>query len=176
MTGNARVFVPAAIVAFGLAAAVGLTAQSPEESTLRRISVTWTDAPIRDVLRAFAAFSGRSIVPGASVTGRVTADINDQRWDVALAAIIASQGLIATEDEYGIIRVGDMRVTNDQEGIEPVVTRVYRLSFTKASELQATIEPLLSDRGSVRVMESTNSLVVTDIARVQRAVGGLIGP
>ena len=69
------------------------------QSQARRISVTWTQAPINDVLLAFAAFSGTSIVPGANVTGFVTADINDQPWDVALETILSGQGLDASEDD-----------------------------------------------------------------------------
>ena len=86
----------------------------------RRISVTWTEAPINDVLLAFAAFSGKSIVPGSNVTGFVTADINDQPWDVALRTILQGQGLAGAEDEYGIIRVDNIADLNDREAIEPI--------------------------------------------------------
>lgn len=143
-------------------------------SQVRRISVTWTEAPIGDVLRAFAAFSGTSIVAGANVTGFVTADINDQPWDAALRTILAAQGLVAVEDEHGIIRVDNMEELGRREAIEPILTRSYRISFSRASELQAAIAPLLSQRGSVSTVPSTNTLVVSDIARVQRAVAALL--
>ena len=48
--------------------------EAAQAQEARRISVTWTEAPINDVLLAFAAFSGKSIVPGANVEGFVTAD------------------------------------------------------------------------------------------------------
>lgn len=51
-----------------------------------RITVTYNDADIRDVLAAFATFSGRTIVVGKGVTGNVTAEVKDQPWDVALRA------------------------------------------------------------------------------------------
>ncbi len=127
-----------------------------------------------EVLRAFAAFSGASIVAGAGVGGFVTADINDQPWDVALASILATQRLLATENASGIIRVENMADVGSREVVEPVVTRSYRISFSRAAELQAAIAPLLSPRGSVSVVESTNTLVVSDIERVQRAVGALL--
>lgn len=140
-----------------------------------RISVTWTEAPIRDVLRAFAAYSGRSIVAGSSVTGFVTADINDQPWDVALQVILSGRGLVAVEDEYGIIRVGDMAAMAAHEAVETLVTRSYRLSYTPAAEVQPAIAAVLSERGSVGIVESTNTLLVTDVARVHAAVARLIG-
>lgn len=149
-----------------------LVAQSPSEA--RRISVTWTEAPIHDVLQAFAVFSGMSIVPGPGVDGFVTADINDQPWDVALATILSTRGFVASEDQHGIIRVESMESLSSREQFEQILTRSYRISYGRASELQATISPLLSDRGSVSVVESTNSLVISDIARVHLVLVGLL--
>ena len=157
------------------ALAQAVPAEPPDRIELPRISATWAEAPIADVLLAFSTFSGKSIVHGENITGFVTAEIKDQPWDVALRAILSAQGLIAVEDEYGIIRVSNIEALNSREAIEPIVTRVYRISFSRASELQATLAPLLSPRGSISTAESTNSLIVSDIARVQRAVARLLG-
>ena len=143
-------------------------------SQARPISGSWVDVPIRDVLRAFAAYSGVSIVAGSGVSGTVTADIDDKPWDVALETILSVNGLVATEDAYGIIRVDDMANLDEREAVEPLLTRSYRISFSRATEIQAAIAPLLSSRGSASVVESSNTLIVTDIARVQRAIGGLL--
>jgi type IV pilus assembly protein PilQ len=144
------------------------------QSGTRNVSVTWEATPLRDVLRAFAAFSGASIVAGTGVEGLVTADINDQPWDVALDAILRSLGLYAVEEESGIIRVMSMADVTTQETVEPIVTRSYRLSFARASEIQSALAPLLSPRGSISILESTNTVIVSDIARVQRTVAGLL--
>jgi len=158
-----------------LAVAQPLSAQAPgPRSEMRRISVTWTEAPIDDVLSAFAAFSGASIVAGAGVDGFVTADINDQPWDVALEAVLATRGLVATENEHGIIRVENMVDLDARESVEPLLSRSYRISFSEASEIQAAVAPLLSPRGSASVMPGTNTLVVSDVARVQRAIAALL--
>ncbi|MEQ1857929.1 MAG: hypothetical protein ABL963_15850, partial [Longimicrobiales bacterium] len=90
----------ALVVSIATAGAPGaLHAQSSGAPTsqTRRVSVTWERAPIGEVLQAFAAFSGYSIVTGADVSGFVTADINDQPWDVALGTILAGHGLRAIE-------------------------------------------------------------------------------
>jgi type II secretory pathway component HofQ len=146
----------------------------PPVSQARRVSVTWEEAPIAEVLRAFAAVSGISIVAGADVTGFVTADINDQPWDVALRTILSSQGLRAVEGPVGILRIESFTGANEDETVEPLVTRTYRLSISRASELQAAVAPLLSPRGGIAVLESTNTLVVTDVGRVHRAVAPLL--
>lgn len=148
----------------------------PTVSQLPRITVSWTEAPLRDVIQAFAAYSGRSIVLGTGAEEVfVTADIHDQPWDVALATILRSRGLWAVENEYGIIRVESLADVAAREALQPIVTRSYRISFSRAAELQSTIAPLLSERGSVSVVESSNVLVVSDIERVQRVVAGLLG-
>ena len=157
------------------ALAQAVPAEPPDQARPPRISVSWVESPIADVLLAFSTFSGKSIVSGQNVTGIVTADINDRPWDAALRVILAAHGLIAVEDEYGIIRVSNLEALNALEAVEPIVTRVYRISFSRASELQATIAPLLSPRGSISAAQSTNSLIVSDIARVQRMVARLLG-
>jgi type II secretory pathway component HofQ len=136
--------------------------------------VTWEQAPIGEVLQAFAAFSGTSIVVGSDVDGFVTADINDQPWDVALASILASQGLRATEDGYGIILVGTLARQGSDDALEPLVTRAYRISYARATEIQTAVSAVLTPRGSVSVLETTNTLIVTDVPRVHRAVPALL--
>lgn len=157
-----------------LARPTAMAAQVPQQAQAERISMTWTAAPINDVLQAFAAFSGKSIVPGSNVTGFVTATINDRPWDVALNSILATQGLRAEEDEYGIIRVDNITDLNDRESIEPILTQAHRISYATATELQTAIQPLLSARGQVTVGLGTNTLIVSDIERVQDAVNELL--
>ena len=161
---------------------LGLAVLLPAPATLaqvrpseaRRISVSWTEAPVTEVLSAFAAFSGASIVAGAGVEGFVTADITNQPWDVALEAILATRGLVATENEHGIIRVESIASLDAREVVEPLVTRSYRVSFSRAEEIQAAITPILSARGRASVVQSTNTLVVSDVARVHRVVASLL--
>ena len=174
-TTGRRVRLPRLVL---LAAAAGFAAQAAptaaQRQEIRRITVAWEAAPLTDVLTAFAAYSGASIVAGSGADGFVTATIQDQPWDVALEAILSSLGLYAVEEESGIIRVMSMSDASSREEIEPILTRSYRLSFVKASEVQAALAPLLSARGSVSILESTNTVIVSDIARVQRTVADLL--
>ena len=70
-----------------------------------RITVTWDRANIADVIAGFAAFSGRTIILGKDLKGEVTAEIKNQPWTEAFAAVLATQGLQAIELPGGIIRV-----------------------------------------------------------------------
>ena len=140
----------------------------------RRISISFDNTPILDVLFTFSEFSGKSIVAGSAVAGAVTADIRDQAWDDALEVILQSRGLIAIEDENGIIRVAGIENMNQREAIEPLETVPYRISYGTSSEMAAAIGLLISERGQVAEAPATNTVIVTDIRRVHDAISGLI--
>jgi type IV pilus assembly protein PilQ len=149
-----------------------------------RITVSWQDVHIRDVVGAFAAFSGRTIIIGKSVDGFVTADIVDKPWDIAMKSILSSQGLAALEDSTGIITVDSYANLADRSKVEPLVTQVIAVNYAKAQTMAETIRSLLGAgcggapaggaaaaqqpgcgaRGSVGFDEKTNTLLVTETA------------
>ncbi|MBX6332567.1 MAG: AMIN domain-containing protein [Gemmatimonadaceae bacterium] len=148
-----------------------------------RITVTYQDADIRDVIAAFAVFSGRTIVVGKGVQGTVSAEVRDQPWDVALRAILASQGLAAKEDQDGIISVDSYQNIAAQQATEPLTTQIISVNYARASSLVPTIKGLLSKecpiaapgsnqpsgaeckvRGDVTADSATNRLIVTDVS------------
>jgi type IV pilus assembly protein PilQ len=145
----------------------------PQQSS-RRMSVTFVDTPIREVLFTFAEVSGRSIVPGSGVTGNVSAEIRDQPWDIALQAILEMHGLAAQEQASGIIRIDRLQDITQRVDVEPVQTRVFRINFAPAAEIAPAVESLLSQRGQVQASRGTNTLVVTDVPGVLEQVASLI--
>jgi type IV pilus assembly protein PilQ len=108
-----------------------------------RITVTYSDAEIRDVLAAFATFSGRTIVVGKDITGTVTAEIKDQPWDVALRAILESHGLAAVEENSGIITVDSYQNILKKQASEPVTTQMVNINYVSATSLLPTVQGLL---------------------------------
>jgi type IV pilus assembly protein PilQ len=157
--------------------------QHGSQSSQPRITVTYQDADIRDVLAAFAAFSGRTIVVGKDVQGTVTAEVRDQPWDVALQSILASQQLAATEDQYGIITVDSYKNIQAKQASEPLVTQLVSLNYANAFGLVKTVQSLLARdcgagstpggaapaqsqacqaRGSVVADTGTNTLLITE--------------
>jgi type IV pilus assembly protein PilQ len=125
-------------------------ARSPQQLSLQqrsqqpRISVTYQGSDIKDVLAAFSAFAGRTIIPSSSVGSiKVDAEIRDQPWDVALAAILASQGLAATEDANGIIIVDTQDRIAARAQTEPLVTRIVRLNYQRALSVATQLQQRL---------------------------------
>ena len=109
----------------------------------RRISVSFQDADIRDVVVQFADHSGKTIVVGPSVAGTVRATIVDQPWDVALKSILDGYGLAATEDSTGIITVDSYENLAKRASVEPLFTRVIQVNYTKADLMANTVRSLL---------------------------------
>jgi len=108
--------------------------QAQQRSQQPRITVTYQQADIRDVLAAFAAFSGRTIIPSSAIPAvRIDAEIKDQPWDVALQAILAAQNLAATEDRNGILIVDTQERIALRAQTEPLQTRVVRLNYQRAT-------------------------------------------
>lgn len=160
----------------------GTFLQHGSQSSQPRITVTYQDADIRDVLAAFAAFSGRTIVVGKDVQGTVTAEVRDQPWDVALQSILASQQLAASEDQYGIITVDSYKNIQMKQASEPLVTQLVSVNYASAAGLVKTVESLLArdcgpgtspgaaaaqnancqPRGNVVADTGTNTLLITE--------------
>ena len=132
-----------------------------------RITVTYQDADIRDVIAAFATFSGRTIVVGKDVAGSITAEIKNQPWDVALRAILQGQGLAAAEDAIsGIITVDSYRNIASKQASEPLVTQLVAVNYAHAASLVGTLSGLLSrDCSSANAAPGTQSSQANCIAR-----------
>jgi type IV pilus assembly protein PilQ len=143
-----------------------------------RITVTWDNADIADVIAGFSAFSGRTIILGKDIAGKVSAEIKNQPWPQAFAAILIAQGLSATEMPGGIIRVDSPRALAALDSVEPVRTVVVRINYARADGLAKSIAGILTkNRGSVVPDTTTNSLIITDvssrIAEIERFARGL---
>jgi len=158
-----------------------------------RITVTYQDADIRDVIAAFAVFSGRTIVVGKGVGVMVSAEVRDQPWDVALRAILQSQGLAAKEDADGIIAVDSYQNIAAQQATEPLTTQIVTVNYARAGSLVSAVKSLLSrdcppgatpgaaqstavctPRGEVTADTATNRLIVTDVASRLQDIGSYI--
>ncbi len=128
-----------------------------------RMTATWDNADIADVVAGFAAFSGRSIILGKDVKGTVSAEIKDQPWPAALGAVLAAQGLSAQEMPGGIIRVDSPQALAALDSLEPLSTQLVRLNYAKAAEVAKSTEGIMTKgRGSVVPDTASNSLIITE--------------
>lgn len=173
------------------AVTVGSAASSRGKPPKPRITVSYQEADIRDVIAAFASFANRTIIVGRDVTGSITADVKDKPWDEALAAILSAQGLAASEEPNGIIIVDSYKNMLDKQSLEPLVTQVVSINYANATSVAGTVRGLLTRdcvpgagspasgasgvlapgavptgcvvRGSVQADSATNSLLIREV-------------
>ncbi len=152
-------------------------ASESAQSQAARITVTWDNADLREVVAGFAAFSGRTIIVSKDIKGQVSAEIKNQPWDLAFNAVLESQGLAANVLDGGIIQVIDKRDLARADSTVPVETRLVRVNYAKASALVPSVASILTKRGQVVADSTSNALVITEIAsritRVEEFVKGL---
>ncbi|HEY3434481.1 MAG TPA: AMIN domain-containing protein [Solirubrobacterales bacterium] len=137
----------------------------PAQQGFRRITVTWDNASIADVAAGFAAYSGKSVIIGSGIpaTTTVTAELKDVPWNDAFKAVLAAQGLSATEMPGGVIRIDSPRALASLDSLEPLETRLVRVNYASVSSLSKNLAGLVTkSRGTVVADSATNGLIITD--------------
>ncbi len=134
------------------------------QSQASRITVQWDNASIEDVVAGFAAFSGRTIILGKDIKGNVTAEVKNQPWDLALNAVLESQGLAVQNQPGGILTVVDKKELARADSTVPITTRLVRINYAKATSLVPSVASILTKRGQAVADSTSNSLVITEVS------------
>lgn len=118
------------------------------------VTINVEDANISEVLKAYSLQTGQSIVVGPDVvSGNVNVRLNDIPWGEALDVILKPYG-------FGYRVVGDTIVINKleniiiAEGIEPLVSKVFKLNYLDAYDIKEVAESLLSARGKFTILST----------------------
>jgi type IV pilus assembly protein PilQ len=141
------------------------------QSQAPRITVQWDNASMEDVIAGFAAFSGRTIILAKGITGNVTAEIKNQPWDLALNAVLESQGLSVQPLPGGILNVVSKVELARADSTVPITTRLVRINYARASSLVPSVQSILTKRGQVVADSTSNGLVITEVSsRIETVV------
>ncbi len=157
------VFILAFLIYFAAAAAPSFAQPEPAfpaapSEKAGSITLDFKDADITTVLRVMSLKSNVNIVAGPEVKGTITIRLENVPWEKALEVVLRTYGYVHERDG-NIIRV----TTRENLAGEPLVTQTYILNYTKASEIQAAVQDMLTERGRIKVAERTNTIVLTDI-------------
>jgi type IV pilus assembly protein PilQ len=144
----------------------------------QRVSLKMRQADIKTVLRSLARIVDRNVLVKNEIKGEITVDFRDVPWDQAFNSLLSTQGLTYTW-EGDIIRVMtfddkdlDLKRQTQDMGIKwvaPLHNVVVPIDYAKPKDLKETLESFLTQskegkpRGSVRVDEYSNSLVISAI-------------
>lgn len=180
------------------ASPVKRTVSTREQSLVARysgrpITLDFKDADIRTVMQVFADFTKMNLVLSDSVQGKVTVFLKDVPWDQALDIVMRSKGLVSSQSGNVLLVSTPADVSNDQfqaanrraqDEMEPLVSKVFQVSYQKTADLVALIKSedsqLLSARGTLIADERTSQIFVqetpTRMERISMIVEGLDKP
>ncbi|ALE52338.1 hypothetical protein SP60_03325 [Candidatus Thioglobus autotrophicus] len=148
------------------------------------ITINFENVSIQDMAVMFSEITGKNILVGDEVDGKVTAKLVNVPWDKALDSVlktkklakhvdekaniirIHNQGVLVAQEEFDRKRIEDLQKTRDaQRAIEPIYTEIFRLYYTKAVDIKSEIESVMDSVGSSgpdSVSKSKNIRVTID--------------
>lgn len=133
------------------------------------VTLDFKDADINNVLRILSLKSGVNIVAGPEVTGTVTIRLTNVPWETALNVVLKTYGYVSERDG-NIIRV----TTAENAEKEPLKSQTFTLNYTTAEEVQEAVKEMLSERGKIKTVSRTNSVIITDLASNIDKIGRII--
>jgi type IV pilus assembly protein PilQ len=139
----------------------------------KKITIDLQDADIVNVIRLIGDVSGKNVVVGEDVKGKVTLKLKNVPWDQALDVILKTKDL-GQETRGGIIRVvpqakldaereARLKLQEEREKKLPTTVRLIPVNYAVAKEMEKQVGALLSPRGKVTTDERTNVIIVEDI-------------
>ena len=151
-----------------------------------RMTLDFSDADIRNILKLIGEISTLNIVWGPEVKGTVSMRLKNVPWDQALDLVLETNNLgkriegniiwVTTKDKIDKIKKEEEeKLKAEQDRIkalkdeqkkakmeEPLVTEYILVNFAEAKELAKKID--LTKRGKTSVDERTNTIFVKDTA------------
>jgi type IV pilus secretin PilQ/predicted competence protein len=183
---------PAAPARQMIAQAAPTTPPAPPASTPagdKLISLDFKDADVVNLLRILAAESGRNIVVGDDVKGRVSISLKNVTWEQALDTILEVRGLAKVEKD-GVIRIVSLeQLTKEKEALARVeaarrnaeIETRTKLAEAQLKETELATKKLAADaaaaeaqaRGPLR--EEVIRLSYADPEDIARTLQGILG-
>jgi len=144
------------------------TAKAEEQSAVveslgasDNVTLDFKEADIRNVLKIISYKAGINIVTTPEVIGNITIRLVDVPWEKALDVILKTYGF-GYERQGNIITVAPVEKLTAQRKqeaelaqVQPTVTEVFNLKYIDAQDAKKALEPQLSPRGKLTVLEMT---------------------
>ncbi|MEW5693788.1 MAG: secretin N-terminal domain-containing protein, partial [Candidatus Hydrogenedentota bacterium] len=142
------------------------------------ISMNFYNTPLLDIIRFLADYAGWNIIvsdAAIATAPEVTIHLENMNVREALDHILEMKNLTRVETEDGLTKIVTktealqkaLPIIKEDEVLEAkdnMVTRVFSLKYSNATELAAKLSSMISDGGTVIDDSKSNSLIITDIA------------
>jgi len=154
-----------------------------------RMTLEFSNADIRNILKLIGEVSKKNIVWGPEVKGTVSMRLKDVPWDQALEILLETNDLgMRTEDNviWVTTREKIMKLRKEEEerqrakeerlrklkeqkekekALEPLVTSYITVNYAKVEDIKKLIEEnVKGPRGRISVDEANKTIIFTDIA------------
>ena len=154
-----------------------------------KLSLNFQDIEVRAVLQLIADFTDLNLVASDTVSGNVTLRLQNVPWDQALDIVLKSKGLdkrlegnvltVAPAEEIAIRERQQLENDKQIRELAPVYTDLIQINYADAAEIAAVLgggedTTLLTERGSVQVVDRTNSLLIKDTQQKLDEIRALI--
>ena len=140
-------------------------AEVESEAESGNISIDLKSVDIIELLRILSLKTGRTIVPGKSLSGRITIFLNNVSFDDVLDIILLSQGL-ACHKSGEIIYVltnPEYKAIHGKDYLEARKMSTVRLTYAKPAGIFNAISQLKSEIGKIIVDEASGTIILMDI-------------
>lgn len=161
----------------------------PSASGERLVSLDFKDADVVNVLRILAAESGRNIVIGEDVKGKMSISLRNVPWEVALDTVLETRGLQRVEKNGTIRIVSTEQLTKEREAkarteeakLKSEADVRAKIADAQLKEAEAQNKKLAAEasareaeaRGPLR--EDTIRLLYADPEEVAKTLQGILG-
>ncbi len=156
-----------------------LTLSGKKKYVGKRVSFNVKNVTVQDILRMIADSSGFNIITTKEIEGLPTMSLNliNTPWDQVLDTILNINKLVASKNGSILMittlekatadKKKEVEATQVAKKEEPLVTKVFPISFAKIADLQKILDGYLTKgRGNIASDNRTNSLIVKDIPGV----------
>jgi type IV pilus assembly protein PilQ len=127
----------------------------------QKVTLDFKEADIRNVLKIISYKAGVNIIATPEVMGDVSIRLVDVHWEKALGAILKTYGF-AYEKQGNILLVAPIEKLTamkkqevELQQVQPTMTEVFNLKYLDASDAKKALEPQLSKRGKITILEMT---------------------
>ena len=164
-----------------------ITATGEKQYKGTPITLDFSGADLRSVLRYFNEISGLNIIIDPSVPATpIDVVLRDVPWDQAFETLLKTHklGYVA---EGTIVRIAPLSVLAEEEGERRKLSeakalagdlrvQTFSLSYAKAGDVSPLlVKSALSQRGQIQVDARTNTIIVTDLPDRLQTVSALLG-
>jgi type IV pilus assembly protein PilQ len=148
------------------------------------ISLKVVQISVTDFFRTVSELSGLNILIDPEVGGSLTLNVEQVPWDQLFDAVLQSQGL-AKRIDGNLIRISTQGKLRTEQEVQQQIrearflaadtsTVSRRLNYAQGAQLLDTLQPHLTQRGSMNVDARTNTLIITDVPQGLDQVSSLV--